>query len=261
MGSADLHVHTDAGDGLDSIDTILRYVEAHTDLDVIAITEHDSLAVAHRAREVWARGSYRFDFVPGVEITTLEGHLVALYLEEPVPSLRRVEETIEAVHRQGGVCLVPHPMSWLTRSIGPGTFQRLYASQSGPRFDAIELHNPSPLARFSMAKARRLNEELYGMPAVGSSDAHFTAAIGSGRTLFQGTSAAALRTAFATSKLTGETRPYPSLRDVGLARTLSLPLVGLRATPRQLGWRRTVWSFVSRYAPYRPTRREASHTS
>src|SRR3954471_4222377 len=114
MGSADLHIHTNEGDGLDSIEAILEHVEQHTDLDVIAITEHDSLAVAHRAREAWARNKHRFDFVPGVEVTTLEGHLVALYLESPVPSLRRVEETIEAVHRQGGVCFVPHPMSWLT---------------------------------------------------------------------------------------------------------------------------------------------------
>jgi predicted metal-dependent phosphoesterase TrpH len=249
MGSADLHIHTNAGDGLDSIDAILAHVEHHTDLDVIAITEHDSLAVAHRARDAWARGSYRFDFVPGVEVTTLEGHLVALYLESPVPSLRRVEETIEAVHRQGGVCIVPHPMSWLTRSIGPGTFARLYDIEGGPRFDAIELHNPSPPARFSLAKARRLNDERYKLPATGASDAHFVDAIGSGRTLFQGSSAAGLRVAFETGALSGESRPYPSLRQVGLARTLSLPLVGLRATPKQLGWRRTAWSFVSRYFP------------
>src|SRR4051794_460960 len=104
MGSADLHIHTDAGDGLDSAQRILDHVETQTDLDVIAITEHDSLEVALRAHEAWARGSYRFDFIPGVEVTTLEGHLIALYLERPIASLRRVEETIDAVHAQGGVC-------------------------------------------------------------------------------------------------------------------------------------------------------------
>jgi predicted metal-dependent phosphoesterase TrpH len=147
MGSADLHIHTDAGDGLDSAQRILDHVETQTDLDVIAITEHDSLEVALRAREAWARGRYRFDFVPGVEVTTLEGHLIALYLERPIPSLRRVEETIDAVHTQGGVCFVPHPMSWLTRSIGPGTFARLWDAEAGPRFDAIDLASGSPAAR------------------------------------------------------------------------------------------------------------------
>ena len=85
---------------------------------MIALTEHDSLEVALRAREAWARSRYRFDFVPGVEVTTLEGHLIALYLERPIPSLKRVEETIDAVHAQGGVCFVPTPRL-LTRSIGP----------------------------------------------------------------------------------------------------------------------------------------------
>jgi predicted metal-dependent phosphoesterase TrpH len=248
MGSADLHIHTDAGDGLDSAQRILDHVEAKTDLDVIAITEHDSLEVALRAREAWARSNYRFDFVPGVEVTTLEGHLIALYLERPIPSLRRVEETIDAVHAQGGVCFVPHPMSWLTRSIGPGTFTRLWDVEGGPRFDAIDLASGSPAARVSTGKARRLNDAHYKLPVVGASDAHYVAAIGAGRTRFEGTSAEDLRRAFSDGTVTGERRPYPGIRTSGL-RTLALPLVGLRATPRQLGWRRTAWSFVSRYLP------------
>jgi len=248
MGSADLHIHTDAGDGLDSAQRILDYTEHETDLDVIAITEHDSLEVALRAREAWARGRYRFDFIPGVEVTTLEGHLIALYLERPVPSLRRVEETIDAVHVQGGVCFVPHPMSWLTRSIGPGTFARLWRGDGGPRFDAIDLASGSPAAKVSAGKARRLNDLRYKLPVVPASDAHYVAAIGAGRTRFEGTSAGDLRSAFADGTVTGERRAYPGIRKSGV-RTLALPLVGLRATPRQLGWKRTAWSFVSRYLP------------
>jgi predicted metal-dependent phosphoesterase TrpH len=248
MGSADLHIHTDAGDGLDTAQRILDHVEHETDLDVIAITEHDSLEVALRARDLWARSRYRFDFVPGVEVTTLEGHLIALYLERPIPSLRRVEETIDAIHAQGGVCFVPHPMSWLTRSIGPGTFARLWDTEGGPRFDAIDLASGSPAARVSAGKAKRLNDSRYKLPVVGASDAHYVAAIGAGCTVFEGASAEDLRRAFADCAVSGERRPYPGLRRAGL-RTLTLPLVGLRATPRQLGWRRTAWSFVSRYLP------------
>ena len=246
VGKADLHIHTRDGDGLDAIEAILDHVETQTDLDVIAITEHDSLDVALRARETWARGGYRFDFVPGVEITTLEGHLVALYLESPVPSLRRVEETIEAVHARGGVCFVPHPMSWLTRSIGPGSFDRVAAA--GLKFDAIELASGSPPAKLALKKARRLNRQRYRLPSVGASDAHFRQAIGSGYTRFNGTSAADLHAAFASGTVHGKQREYPSLLEAGLLRTLSLPIAGLRATPKQLGWRRTAWSFLSRYA-------------
>jgi predicted metal-dependent phosphoesterase TrpH len=245
MGKADLHIHTNQGDGLDSVESIFDHVAANTDLDVIAITEHDSLEVALNARDVWARRGYAFDFVPGVEITTLEGHVVALYLETPVPSLQRVEETIEAVHMQGGVCFAPHPMSWLTRSIGPGTLDRL--EKAGLRFDALELASGSPPAKLALAKARKLNRHRYRLPSVGASDAHFRQAIGSGYTRFEGSTAADLRAAFATGAVSGKQRDYPSLREAGLLRTVSLPIAGLRATPKQLGWRRTAWSFVSRY--------------
>src|SRR5438045_4283231 len=71
MGRADLHVHTSAGDGLDSVTRILDWVEAEASLDVLAITEHDDLETALRARDEWAVSGRRFDFVPGVEVTTL----------------------------------------------------------------------------------------------------------------------------------------------------------------------------------------------
>jgi predicted metal-dependent phosphoesterase TrpH len=245
MGKADLHIHTQHGDGLDSVEHILEHVAANTDLDVIAITEHDDLETAHHAREVWSREGYGFDFVPGVEVTTLEGHVVALYVEEPLPSLRRVEETIEAVRRQGGVCFVPHPMSWLTRSIGPGTFKRVAAA--GLWFDGIELGSSSPTARFYLDKARRYNNRNDRLPSVGASDAHFVQAIGSAHTQFDGDSAADLRLALAKGSVSGHCGRFPRLKDVGLRRALSVPVAGLGATPRRLGWRRTAWSFVSRY--------------
>ena len=248
-GKADLHIHTDEGDGLDTVAAILDQVERQTDLDVIAITEHDNLGVALRAQELWARGHYRFDLVTGVELTTLEGHLIALYLNRPVESLRRVEETVDAIHAQGGVCFVPHPASWLTRSMGPGTLQRVHAQkQRGTWFDAIETANAGPAGRFYLSKARRLSAD-YGLPGAGSSDAHFIEAIGSAYTEFDGNTAADLHRAFESGAIAGRQRAYPRLRDVGLLRCLSLPLAGLRATPRALGWRRTSWSFVSRYFP------------
>ena len=246
LGKADLHIHTSAGDGVDSVQAILDYVETQTDLDVIAITEHDALDVAHEARELWARGRYRFDLVPGVEITTLEGHLVALYLEEPVESLQRVEDTIDAVHKQGGVCFVPHPLSWLTRSLGPRALDRVCGHDS-LWFDGIELANTSPTAPVYMSKARRLNRDVYGLPVVGASDAHFVQAIGSAYTVFAGSSADDLQQAFIVGDLAGHESRFPGVREIGLGRALSVPLAGLGATPRRLGWRRTAWSFVSRY--------------
>lgn len=248
-GKADLHIHTNAGDGLDSLQAILEYVQEHTDLDVIAITEHDNLEVAHRARELHARGRYRFDLITGCEVTSLDGHIVALFLEQPVASFKRAEETVDAIHAQGGVCFVPHPTSWLTRSIGLRTLARVGSQkQRGTWFDGIETANAAPTGRFYLERARSLASE-HTLAGIGASDAHFVQAIGSAYTEFDGVSASDLRRSFEVGSLVARQGMFPRLRDVGLLRAASVPIVGLRATPRALGWRRTTWSFVTRYFP------------
>ncbi|MFQ5472594.1 MAG: PHP domain-containing protein, partial [Dehalococcoidia bacterium] len=74
LGKADLHVHTSASDGMADASALLDYVEEHTDLDVVAITDHDDIRGAWRAREVWANRRYRFEVVTGIEITSIQGH-------------------------------------------------------------------------------------------------------------------------------------------------------------------------------------------
>jgi predicted metal-dependent phosphoesterase TrpH len=246
MGSADLHIHTREGDGLDRIEAILEHVEARTDLDVIAITEHDNLGTALRARDLWARGRYRFELVTGAEITTLDGHLLALYIERPVESLRRLEQTLYEVHRAGGIAVVPHPLSRFTRSVGLAAFTRLDAAR-GDWPDGIELARGDPLARSYMPRARRYNEAYWGLAPVGASDAHFLPALGSARTLFEGSSAGDLRRAIEQRATQGVAGRYPALREIGIGPALAMTIAGLRATPKALGWRRTAWSFVSRY--------------
>ena len=247
MGRADLHVHTSEGDGLDGPLAIFDSVEARNAVDVLAITEHDDLATALRAREVWGRRSRPFDFVPGVEITALEGHVVALYLEESVPSFLRIEETLDRVHSRGGLCFVPHPLSRVTRSVNAATLDRLEARPAGPRFDGIELATSSPFSRLFLPRARELNAARYHLAEVGASDAHFAAAAGTAWTEFDGSSAMELKQALAAGNVRGAAGAFPGLRSAGFFRAVTLPLTGLRATPKKMGWRRTAWSFVSRY--------------
>src|SRR5207253_10896293 len=110
-GKADLHIHTALGDGMADVGELLEYVEHATDLDLIAVTDHDQLDAALQVRDAHSRhGGYHFDVVPGTEVTTVEGHLLAIGIEQPVPSFRSLAATLDAVHRQGGLCLIPHPM-------------------------------------------------------------------------------------------------------------------------------------------------------
>lgn len=246
-GKADLHVHTAVGDGMASPQEILDYVEAKTDLDVIAITDHDSPRGALQAREAWARGSYRFQVVPGMEVTTMEGHVTALFVEEPLPSLRPVEELLEAVHRQGGLAIAAHPLSWLTLSLTEKTLDRIAgSSREGVFLDGLETANQAPIARLRLERVASLNRERYHLAEVGGSDAHHLKVIGSAYTEFPGRSGEELRRSILERTCRGVNLRRPTLLEIGLWQTLRQAWRGLMVTPRTLGWGPTAGSFVKR---------------
>ena len=240
MGKADLHIHTRVSDGMATIEQVVEYAEQRTELDVIAVTDHEDVAGGLRARELAAKRGYRLQVVPGAEITTLQGHLLALFIEATPKSFRGVESTVEMVHAQGGLAVVPHPMSWLTRSVSRRTLDRVMgANEPGSAFDAIETANPSPAGLLTGSAARHLNARLWRLAEVGGSDAHHLAHLGCGWTEFPGETADDLRTAVTTGTTQGAMRRYPSLLEVGLGQAVLGLAWGYAATPRKmLRWRR-----------------------
>ena len=251
LGKADLHIHTAIGDGMAEIQELLDYVEEKTDLDVIAVTDHDNIKGAHAARELRAKGRYSFEVVAGVEVTAVEGHLLALYVEEPPPALRPVVEVLEAVHSQGGLCVIPHPLAWLTRSLGQRTIERIMTTGGdGVYFDGIEVGNGTFAARMSVKKAIRLNQERYHLAEVGGSDAHFLVAVGSAYTLFPGSTAEDLRRAILDKRSKAASGRQPSLLEIGPGQVTRQMWRGITVTPRTLGWGPTVKSFVKRIFPF-----------
>ena len=236
-----------------TVPELLRFVEEQRDLDVIAVTEHDTLRAADEARELHARGAYRFELIRGEEVTTLDGHLLALGIDAPVPSFRRLEETLAEIHRQGGIAIAPHPLSFLTRSITRRGFARIDASaDEAVRIDAIEEYNLSPAGRVTSARARRLNREILHLAAIGSSDAHFLQAVGSAYTTFDGTTAADLLAAIAAKTTTGAAGRAPRMSELGYRNIAVQQWRGMMATPRNMGWLPTIRSFVASRMHTRP---------
>jgi predicted metal-dependent phosphoesterase TrpH len=185
---------------------LLEFVEHYTDLDVVAITDHDEVAGALEAVEVAASQQYSFQVIPGLEVTTRDGHLLALFVERTIPMLRSLEYTVDAVHALGGLCVVPHPMSWLTLSVGRRRLLGLHANDhEGAYLDGIETFNPTYAGRVAGERAGRLNGELLGLAETGGSDAHCADLVGTGRTLFPGRTADDLRRAIVgrTTRSTG----------------------------------------------------------
>lgn len=196
QGKADMHLHTLYSDGTASVRELLDHVERHTDLDVIAITDHERIDGALRAKEIHAAGDYSFEVVVGEEITTRRGHVLALFLGERIPALRPLVETLERIHDAGGIAVAAHPMAPFTPSLGRGSLLAAHAAgDARRRFDAIELMNPSAAGRVRHGARQRLNAEVLRLPAVGNSDAHVLDGVGTAWTWFPGVAAADYRAA------------------------------------------------------------------
>jgi predicted metal-dependent phosphoesterase TrpH len=209
FGRADLHLHTRASDGLMSARALVEYVDAKTDLDVIAITDHDETSAALEAREWAARRGLRVQVVTGVEVTTREGHLLALFIEERPPALRSLQASAEWVMARGGLCLAPHPFTRWTHSL-PGR-SMLRAVEHG-WLAGVEVLNASPAGRASHTRAVRFAEQ-HGLAAVGGSDAHMLGVVGLSRTRFPGDSPDDLRRAIDSATTFAEGR-FASPREI-----------------------------------------------
>ena len=204
LGKADMHLHTLYSDGTASVRQLLDHVERETDLDVIAVTDHERIDGALRAREIHAAGNYSFDLVVGEEITSRRGHVLALFINERIPALRPLPETLWRIHEAGGIAIAAHPMAPLTPSVGRGSLLDSHGSPDPRhRFDAIELMNPSAAGRVRREARERLNAELLRLSAVGNSDAHVLEGVGTAWTWFPGATADDYRSAVAA----GTTRP------------------------------------------------------
>ena len=194
-GKADLHMHSTYSDGCGTVEEILEHVQQNTDLDVIAITDHDVIEGALRARDLCSQGSYRFDFIVGEEVTTTEGHLLGLFIEKRIPRGLSMERSIDLVHEQGGLAIVAHPLHRFFRhSCQKPVMDRIHASKD-VWLDGIETWNASFCGIYANYIAMAANRKEYHLPEVGNSDAHTLSALGSGITWFDGRSAADIRAA------------------------------------------------------------------
>ncbi len=188
---ADLHLHTNLGDGWISP---ARLVREATDrrLAVIAVTDHDHLEGARRVEDLLAAQGSPVRLVTGVEVSTRHGHLLGLFVTKAPRPMRPVQESIDAIKEQGGLVVVPHPLGRLVPSLSRSRIETLLAG--GYQIDGIEIYNPSPANASRRAAVRTANRD-WGLAEIGASDAHFWQHVGAGYTRFSGTTPEDLRRA------------------------------------------------------------------
>jgi predicted metal-dependent phosphoesterase TrpH len=179
---ADLHMHTTRSDGMHTPAQVAAMLK-DSGMAVVAVTDHDTIRGALEVEE--ALDGEGPDLVIGTEVSSADGHVLALFVDRDIPAGLSAEATIDAIHDRGGLAVAAHPYSV---SLGVGD---LAATLD---FDAIEMVNGAPLMGLPNARAAyRLGGARAS--AVGSSDAHVGWAIGSAYTAFKGSTAADLRAA------------------------------------------------------------------
>jgi len=168
----DLHIHSNYSDGHASVPEIIEAARRRG-LDGIAITDHDTMKGITAARRYIDEQKIDLILIPGVEVTTSEGHLLVLGVEEPPQRKMSPEETIERAHSLGGIADVPHPYHPFRHAIG-----RI------PDADAVEVFNSKHL--FGLANGRAwIEARRRHMPMVAGSDSHFAETVGLGVTEIQ----------------------------------------------------------------------------
>lgn len=192
MGLTDLHLHTIYSDGTSTVAAVLSMARTRN-LNVVAITDHDTLKGVAEARAL--APVIGVEVISGCEISTADGHLLALFIEKPIPAHRPLLDTLRLVREQGGLCIVPHPMAQGVSSLMPGIIAKaIHTPLLNDTLVGIEVYNASLLTPSTNRKARILCEQ-FGLSPVAGSDAHIATAVGSGITRFPGQNIADLKQA------------------------------------------------------------------
>jgi predicted metal-dependent phosphoesterase TrpH len=164
----DLHVHTtgssDAFIDPEQLPTIVK----ERGLDGVAITNHDAYTEVTSSEAI---------ILPGIEVSTRQGHIIGLGVSRTIEKGQSADETISTIQHVGGVAVVPHPFDPISPCVNP------IKLKSKP--EAIEVINADALFfGLNTRYAKRIANQL-GLPMVAGSDSHIPETVGDAYTLIE----------------------------------------------------------------------------
>jgi hypothetical protein len=172
----DLHIHsTFSRDGTATPEDIIAFAEKNG-MDGIAITDHNAIGGSLKAFDLAPRAG--FIIVRGVEVSAMEGHVLAYGVAEPIPKGLPIADTIEKIHSVGGIAVAAHPKRFPS---GMGL-----KTAKAAKFDAIEVLNGGS-SRRDNALARRIADKTRS-PVTAGSDAHEIESVGKSFTIVESAS-------------------------------------------------------------------------
>jgi predicted metal-dependent phosphoesterase TrpH len=172
----DLQVHTNASpcSRASPADVVDAAIDAG--LDGIAITNHDTLAGYNEVADL---APTDLMVIPGVEVTTTQGHLLALYINEEPPQSDPVT-VIEHIHKQGGIAILSHPFDRFRE------YFHTNLDTIASHVDAVEAQNSRCLLPRFNRRAKEFATQ-HDLAITGGSDAHFAMEVGRATTICDST--------------------------------------------------------------------------
>jgi len=161
MLKLDLHLHSKySDDGMGSPSELIKSIKKKG-LDGMAITDHNTLEGSLKALQIAPKD---FIVIPGLEISTLQGHLLGLNVKDDIPRAKSIEETIENINEAGGIAVVPH----LFRNMSGIKKENLKKIHN--KIPAIEVFNSCSLPNTNLKIVKYAKR--YNLGGTGGSDSH-----------------------------------------------------------------------------------------
>ena len=156
----DLHLHTRfSGDAVISPKLIVEQLHAHPFIKAVAITDHNTLQGYMEVRKL--ASSYQdITIIPGIEVSTHQGDIIMLDVEEKPSYASTVWEVVDFAKARAGAIVIPHPY----RINGIGDLAEKIPA------DAIEVINPTATQREN--KMAQELARMKNLPGIAGSDAH-----------------------------------------------------------------------------------------
>jgi len=167
---ADLHIHTIYSDGKIGLEQLIK--EAEKRLDVISITDHDTISGYERALKVVKKLGSDLLIVPGIEISHKKGHILVYGVNDKIIENlkeKNIDEIVKTVHSLKGIVVAAHPFGGFRR---PGFCDEMVLK----KFDGIEVLNGMCMPDSNKA-ALKIAKKLK-LPMISGSDAHFIDDVG-----------------------------------------------------------------------------------